>query len=420
MRIVFATLGSLGDLFPMLALARAMQARGHDPLIAAPAAYGPRIADLGLPFHALRPDFSVEVLAQIFGDPLHGGKRLLADLVFPHARDTYTDLLEAARGADALVAGELVYVAPLVAQTLGIAWANVMLSPSTLMSALDPCVLTRFPAAYHLRHLGPWPQRLLFRLMRRATNAWGAPLRDLQHELGTSGGDIIFAGKFSPHLVLSLFPPAFGAVQADWPKASVQTGFAFFPQAIDPATAARIQAFVTAGPPPVVFTLGTTVVHLAQDFYQTAADAALALGRRAILLLGKNPPPRAPTDQILSLDYAPHASVFAQAAAVVQHGGVGGCAEALRAGVPALTIPVGFDQPDNAARLRRMGVSAILSHRDVSPATLKHALGRVLDDSAMAARAKAFAAAMDPERDMSHSLDAIEALVRSPPSKRAA
>lgn len=420
MRIVFASLGSLGDLFPMLALAQALRARGHEPLIAAPAAFGARITALGLPFHPLRPDFPPERLTYIFGDPVHGGKRLYLETIFPRVRETHADLLAATQGADALVVGELIYVAPLVAAKLGLPWANVMLSPTTVMSVLDPCVLTWFPAGYHLRHLGTWPQRLLLRIARHMTNAWGAPFTALAQELGVkTGGDVLFEGKFSPHLVLALFSPAFGPLQRDWPAASVQTGFPFLAQEPSPDTAARIKAFLAAGPAPVVFTLGTTVVHLAHDFYQLAADTAQALGRRAVLLMGQNPPPNAPADQVLALDYAPHASLFPHAAAVVQHGGVGGCAEALRAGVPVLTIPVGFDQPDNAERLRRMGVGAVLPHTRVTRETLERSLRAVLADTAMAARAKAVAAAMDPEADMARNVDAIEAMVRRGPLVRA-
>lgn len=416
MRIVLASLGSLGDLFPMLAVAQALKARGHEPVVAAPAAYESRITALGLPFHPLRPDFPPEVLTHIFGDPVHGGKRLYLETVFPCVRETYADLMAAAQGADALVVGELVYVAPLVAAKLGLPWANVMLSPTTFMSALDPCVLTWFPAGYHLRHLGTWPQRILLNIARRMSNTWGAPLTALAQELGVeTHGGVLFEGKFSPHLVLALFSPAFGPLQRDWPAASVQTGFPFLAQAPNPETAARITAFLAAGPAPVVFTLGTTVVHLAHDFYQIAADTAQALGRRAVLLMGKNEPPKAPADQVLALDFAPHASLFPHAAAVVQHGGVGGCAEALRAGVPVLTIPVGFDQPDNAERLRRMGVGAVLPHTRVSRETLERALRAVLADTAMAARAKAVAAAMDPEGDMARNVAAIEAMVRRAP-----
>ncbi|WP_246520133.1 glycosyltransferase [Ancylobacter lacus] len=414
MRIVLATLGSFGDLYPLLAIAQALRARGHTPVIAAPASYGPRVAALGLDFHPLRPDFSPEVLMEIFGDPVHGGRRLYHDTVFPQTRATFDDLLAATEGADALVVGELVYVAPLVAARRGLPWASVMLAPSTMMSALDPSVLTWFPAGYHLRHLGAWPQRLMFRVIRRQVTRWGAPLLALQREMGVGTGDIVFTDKFSPHLVLVLFPPAFGAPQRDWPAASVQTGFPFFTQEADPETAARIASFLAAGPPPVVFTLGTTVVHLAHDFYKVAAETALALGRRAILLMGNNPRPDAPADKVLALDYAPHSSLFPHAAAVVQHGGVGGCAEALRAGVPVLTIPFAFDQPDNAMRMRRLGVGAVLPRTSVNRDTLERSLRAVLEDPAFAARARAVAREIDPDRDMARTVAAIEALAAVP------
>lgn len=420
MRVVLATLGSFGDLYPMLAIGHALRARGHDPIIAAPPVYAPRVAALGLPFHPLRPDFPPDVLMEIFGDPVHGGRRLLLDLVFPHVRESYEDLLDATEGADALVVGELVHVARLVAARRGLPWANAMLAPATMMSARDPSVLPWFPAGYHLRHLGAWPQRLLFRLMRRQTTRWAGPLLALQREVGAGTGDIMFTDKFSPDLVLALFPRVFGAPQLDWPAASVQTGFPFFAQEANPETAARIDAFLAAGSPPVVFTLGTTVVHLAHDFYQIAADTARALGRRAILLMGQNPPPDAPADQVLALDYAPHSSLFPHAAAVVQHGGVGGCAEALRAGVPVLTVPFAFDQPDNAMRMRRMGVGAVLPHTKVDRASLEQSLRAVLDDTEFAARAKAVAGEIDPEADMARTVAAIEALQVSPAQRSSA
>lgn len=410
MRVVLATLGSLGDLYPMLAIAGALRAKGHTPVLAAPAAYGPRITELGFDFHAMRPDFPPDVLLKIFGDPVHGGKRLLSEVVFPMARGTYADLMAATEGADALVAGELVYVAPLVAAMRGLPWANSMLAPQSMMSVLDPSIYPWFPIGRHLRPLGTWPQRLIFRVIRRQITQWATELLALQRDLKVGTGDIMFADKFSHDLVLAMFPPVLGAPQRDWPAATVQTGFPFFAQEPSPETAARIRDFLAAGDPPVVFTLGTTVVHLAQDFYQVAADTALALGRRAVLLMGRNPPPRAPADKVLALDYAPHASLFPYAAAVVQHGGVGGCAETLRAGVPALTIPFAFDQPDNAARLQRMGVSRTLSRKKVNRETLQQALAAVLADTAMAARAKEVARSMNPEREMDATVAAIETL----------
>jgi len=50
-----------------------------------------------------------------------------------------------------------------------------------------------------------------------------------------------------------------------------------------------------------------------------------------------------------------------RSAAIVHHGGIGTCAQGLRAGIPQLVAPVFFDQPDNAARLAALGVGMIIS-----------------------------------------------------------
>jgi UDP:flavonoid glycosyltransferase YjiC (YdhE family) len=409
MRIVFASLGSLGDLHPILALASASRDRGHQAVIAAAATYAGLVTSFGFEFHPIRPDFTSDTMIAIFSNPKRGAARLMGEIVFPAARNTYADLLAAAQGADFLVAGELVYVAPLVAATLGLPWANAALSPQSFLSTDDPCVLPALPQIYPLRHLGPWPYRLLFRLSRSRTSAWAAPLLALEAELGVKASEnLLFEGKFSPHLVLALFPPALAMPQPDWPRAVVQTGFPFLAQRANPETEQAIANFLAAGEPPIVFTLGSTVVYLATDFYQIAAEVAQQLGRRAILLMGKNPRPSAPADQVLCIDYAPHGLMFPGAVAVVHHGGVGSSAEVMRAGRPALIIPFGFDQPDNAQRLRRLGVTRVLPSKTLSRDTLLHNLRALLADTAMRDRALEVSRGIDPARDREASVAAIE------------
>jgi len=287
----------------------------------------------------------------------------------------------------------------------------VILSPSSFLSACDPCVLAPAPALHVLRHLGTWPHRLIFAAGRFVTARWGAPLHALRRELGfPPAPSPVFEGKHSPGLVLTMFPKFLAAPQPDWPAQVVQTGFPFFSQPGRPGTMEKLEAFLAAGDPPLVFTLGSTAVHIGRDFYQSAADAARLLGRRAILLLGKNPAPPALGTHGLALDYVPLGSVLPRAAAVVHHGGIGTCAEALRAGIPSLIVPFGFDQPDNAERLRRLGVGRILRRDRVSCETLVTGLRELLATPALAARAREFSRLVQPEGDLNRSLDAIERL----------
>lgn len=412
MRIAFASLGSLGDLHPLLALASASRERGHTAVVAASGTYREYATSLGFPFYRIRPDLEPDPAAvEHLSHPQRGPERLLREELFPRVRETYEDLVEAARGADVLVVGELLYVAPLVAAKLGLPWANVILSPSSFLSACDPCVLAPAPALHGLRHLGPWPHRLIFALGRFITSRWSAPLHALRRELGfPPAPSPVFEGKHSPGLVLTMFPEFLAAPQPDWPAQVVQTGFPFFSQPGRPGTMEKLEAFLAAGEPPLVFTLGSTAVHIGRDFYQSAADAARLLGRRAILLLGKNPAPPDLAGDGLALDYVPLGSVLPRAAAVVHHGGIGTCAEALRAGLPSLIVPFGFDQPDNAERLRRLGVARILRRDRVSCATLVTGLRELLANPALAARAREFSRQVHPDADLNRSLDAIERL----------
>ncbi|MEO6053797.1 MAG: glycosyltransferase [Chthoniobacterales bacterium] len=408
MQIVFASLGSLGDLHPLLALARASCERGHTVVIATSETYRDYIASLGFAFRPIRPDFEPTVLGRLF-DPHKGPQRLLCEQIFTNVRKTYEDLLEASRDADFLFVGELLYVAPLVADKLGIPWANGILAPTSFLSALDAPVLAPAQALHCLRHLGNWPYRLIFALGRRETIRWSKPLRDFRQELGfPAGPSPVFDGKHSPRLVLALFPEFLAKPELDWPVNVTQTGFPFFSQSIKPETAKKLDVFFAGGEAPIVFTLGTSVVHIAENFYQLAAEAAQALGRRAILLIGKNPAPANLPESILAIDYAPLEAVLPRAAAVVHQGGIGTCAEALRAGIPSLVIPFGFDQPDNGFRLKRLGVARVL-HRDrVSRKSLVKNLNTILKNSAMTARARTFAGKIHPEFELNASIDAIE------------
>ena len=59
-------------------------------------------------------------------------------------------------------------------------------------------------------------------------------------------------------------------------------------------------------------------------------------------------------------EYAPYSALFSRASLVVHQGGVGTTAQCLRAGRPMLIMPYSHDQPDNARRMRRMGVARVI------------------------------------------------------------
>src|SRR5215831_3776609 len=132
-RIVFATIGSLGDLHPCLALALELQRRGHIVTIASTEFYRAKVEQQGVLFRPVRPNWNPtdQELIRQCEDLRTGPEILYRKLILPHLRDTYDDLLSACSDADLMIAGELVYAAPLVAEKLGLRWVSAILSPSS-------------------------------------------------------------------------------------------------------------------------------------------------------------------------------------------------------------------------------------------------------------------------------------------------
>ena len=150
MRIVLSNIGTFGDINPLIAIALELKRRGHTPVMALPEVYRPKIAPLGLEFHALRPDIDPAntKLVEMIYDVKKGTETGLREFLFPVLRQTYDDLLDAATKpvrADLLLLGELNYAGPIVAEVTGIPWASYVLAPFSFFSAFDPPVLPPYP-----------------------------------------------------------------------------------------------------------------------------------------------------------------------------------------------------------------------------------------------------------------------------------
>jgi UDP:flavonoid glycosyltransferase YjiC (YdhE family) len=142
-----------------------------------------------------------------------------------------------------------------------------------------------------------------------------------------------------------------------------------------------------------------------------AIKAARGLGRRAVLLVGPDAARRLPrSDDVLITEYAPHSLLFSRACAVVHHGGVGTTAQALRAGKPQLVVPFFADQPDNAARIVRLGAGRSLADRAWRPAAAHREL-RALLEGPYGSRAEDLSRRLAREHGAVAAADRIENLL---------
>ncbi len=414
MHILFASLGSLGDLHPVMGMAVELKRRGHRVRIASTPFYREKVEGLGLEFSPVRPAWDptdTSLIAQC-QDMRRGTEILLRRLVLPHLRDTYDDLLAAADGIDIMIAGELLYAAPLVAEKLRLKWASAILSPCTFFSSYDPPVLPNVPELQYLRWAGPGFHHALQRMSARAIHHWWKPVRELRSQEGLGPGkNPLLADKYSPHLVLALFSRQLAKPQPDWPANTLQTGFVFHDQSnAAEALSGELETFLANGTPPLVFTLGSTAVHNPGVFYAESVKAARKLNQRA-LLIGADAAEYTSGPNLFVTKYAPYSQVFPRCAVIVHQGGVGTTAMAMRAGKPQLIVPYGWDQPDQAARIVRMGTGLTIARKKYSAERAAKTLHKLITDEAFTQRSAEAQKAMQAEDGLSSACNAIEALL---------
>ena len=415
-RIVLATHGTLGDLHPYLAIALELRARGYQPVIATSAYYRQKIEATSLAFHPVRPDvtFDDKELHWRFIEPKRGLERIIREFILPSLRDSYADLSAAVQkdgGADLLVSQLLIFAAPLVAEKLGVRWVSTELQPGAFMSAFDPPVLAPMPALAKVRGLGPKFHRPLFRFAKLVGRGWTEPVYQLRRELGLPRGlDPLFEGRNSPHLILALFSRVLAEPQLDWPANTRVTGFPFYDEN-DLRLSSELDNFLDRGEAPIVFTLGSSVVWAAGNFYDESIVAATSLGQRAVLIVGHDPlnqPSEPLPPAVIAVDYAPYAQVFPHASVIVHQGGIGTTAQALRAGKPMLVVPCGGDQYDNGARIERLGVGLTIARKRYNRDRTAVALTQLLQDSSHAERAEELGRHVQEEDGVRAACDAIE------------
>jgi UDP:flavonoid glycosyltransferase YjiC (YdhE family) len=398
----------------MVALALELQRRGHDPVIATSEFYRDKITSTGVAFQAIRPNLTPDDkdLLRAVMDERRGPEQVIRRLMVPAVREMYADLMDAVRGADLLLSAELVFAADSVAEMARIPWVVATLAPLSFMSRYDPPILIQVPWLTRIAELSKPLYASIVKLSQWAIRHWTEPVRQMRRDLGLDPGPAgIFGPREKAKAILAMFSPLVGAPQPDWPANARATGFAFYDR--HEPMPADLQAFLDAGDPPIVFTLGSAAVFDPGEFYRDSAAAARAVGRRAVLLVGPDQPPAPASDpQIAVAPYAPFSELFPRAAVIVHQAGIGTTAQALRAGRPMLIVPFSHDQPDNGARMVRLGVARVIGRRQYSAATAAAALRGLLDDPSYGARAAAAAAQIHRENGAGAAADTIEQVLR--------
>jgi len=414
MDFLIVTLGSHGDVHPFVGIGRALRERGHMVRLATNAVFGAMIEKAGLQFV---PVGSPETFEAVQQDPnvWHPtrGPALVLKYVGETLREVY-DVVAANAGPETTVVGSTLTLGARVAsEKLGLPLATVHLSPicirsSHAMPALpglpDMNLLPRFARKHFWSGADRW---FIEPLITPTLNAFRAG-----HGLAPVSG--IQAGWWhSPHLTIGLWPEWFFPRQPDYPEQVRLAGFPLYDEADQVSLDAELNAWLNAGAAPIAFTPGSAM-RFGRPFFDAAVDACRRLKRRGILLSrhSEHLPPKLPPE-VRHVPFAPFSLLLPRCAALVHHGGIGTTAQALRAGVPQIIMPMSHDQFDNAAICRRLGVAQAISRRRFSGRRVAGALRQLLEPATVRTACERVARLAKADRPLDTTATLLENLKSS-------
>jgi vancomycin aglycone glucosyltransferase len=387
MRVLLSTIGSRGDVQPLVALATELRRLGQEVCLCVPPDFREWIQRLGMEVTPIGPKLRAMGKASApAGMPTpEQRRRMMEDTVATQ----FETIAAAAQGCDVIVgATALQFAAPSVAEHMGVPYVFAAYSPVVLPSPrhAPPVLIVRGEAPAPAEDYGElWDQDA-----RRWNDGWRAMVNARRASLGLAAIDDVRG-----HVLTNRPWLAADATLAPWPEASdgggdsavFQTGAWLLPD--ERPLPPEVEAFLDAGDPPVYFGFGS--MRVPADLGRVVIQAARALGRRAIvsrgwaeLALGDGEP------DCIAVDEVNQQALFTRVAAVVHHGGAGTTTVAARAGAPQVIVPQFYDQHYWAQRIDALGIGVAHAVGTPTAASLASAMERALQPG-VAARARSLA-----------------------------
>ncbi|MFF8942011.1 glycosyltransferase [Streptomyces sp. NPDC014864] len=406
------TAGSRGDVAPFTGLGDGLARAGHEVTLVTHGCFAPLVVGSGLAFHPLPVDPRAE-LESSRGRGLHRsatgvGKMTRAVGMARAAIARMTDdLIAAAEKSDALLlSGSLSPVGHAIAEALSLPSMGAHLQPLFPTREFAPPLLGggHWGAAAN-RLAGHGVNLAVERVFSAAVPAVRTRLGLASARAGT--GRRIRAGLRRP--VQHGFSPLVVPRPRDWRPGLEVCGY-WWPYDRDGRLPTALEEFLDAGPAPVFVGLGSATVPDPGGLSEVIVRALRRAGLRGVIQRGWSGL-EATGEDMLTVDEVPHSALFGRTAAVVHHAGAGTTGAGLRAGVPAVPVPVQFDEGFWADRLVGLGVApCAVPLRGLTAGMLAEALVRATREPVHRERARSLGALIRAEDGVTPVLTALDRL----------
>lgn len=345
LRVLIGTFGTRGDVQPLVALGKKLQARGHDVTVVVPPNATEWVSNQGLRAEAAGIDY--RALAEEVADGrirLSSLKRIRGEVLGQlHAMEPL------AAKADVLVGSAIFAVGEILAQQFNIPYVFVSLIPQIFPSDEHPML------AFKAHDMPAWVNRISW---KGNEVLWNLFLRgEMNRARGARGlGSIksAYSSLFGQHVLLAA-DQHLGPAPSDFVVPIHQVG-AWFLEGAE-GLSQEVEQFLNAGPAPVYIGFGSMADPNPMETTERLLDSVSKARVRAIISRGWAglDATNCPAD-VLLVGSEPHSLLFPRCSAVVHHGGAGTTHAAARAGVPQIVMPQVMDQFYWSMRVQKLGI----------------------------------------------------------------
>jgi vancomycin aglycone glucosyltransferase len=353
MKVLLSTIGSRGDVQPLVALALELRAQGHEARLCVAPNFKEWVESYGLECVPIGPDLKKLTGGTVPGKPVMPTKEQLQKMADDSVREQFSVISGAARGCDLIVAATaLQFAARSIADSQDIPYVFAAYCPVVLPSAKYPPTKTSNFHSFYSFSLSESENLQLWQENEVEFRKFGAVINKERAKIGLdpilSVRDTMFTDR--PWLAADpVLAPAYPTAG----KEIVQTGAWVIPD--QTALPQELEDFLARGEPPVFLGFGS--MRASDQTHRVLVDAARALGLRSILSQGwANLTPGDGGDDCFSVGEVNYEKLFPRVAAVVHHGGAGTTTAVARAGRAQVIIPHNYDQFYWAHRLEQLGV----------------------------------------------------------------
>lgn len=409
---------------PCVALGLGLKEAGHLVSVATWAPFREFVESRGLLFHPVAgpdPNRLVEALVEAGNNPFDYARRFRG-LLRPYVVRGFHDCLTACGDADAIIYTPLGFAGYMVAEHLRLPAIGSVVGPLFVRTGRFPSsMLGRPPGGSTLAgapRLGRLYNHLTHLTVEQLYWRTAQPLvAGMREEVGLARMPPLlgpFGRMHREHSPILLGWSSHVLPESPDREAWMRTtGYWFLDGNRDWRPPEDLRAFLESGEPPVSLCLGSMggieSVRRGGIFTMTARALRLA-GRRGVLLGGSRGDDLGlPDDAIQIAGDVPYGWLFQRVAVAVHHGGAGTTAEALRAGVPSVVIPVVPDQAFWGWRVASLGAGPEpIPRKRLTAERLASAILRAASDTDMRRRCAELGKKISAEDGVGRAVEAFE------------